>query len=135
MKLSAFKVDSKAINEGKWVRPGEETGDLEILIRGYTNAYSDARNARMRKASLPYGGDISRIPTAISTEITADCLADHLVIDVRNIVDDAGNPVSVETFRECIRSPDYPELLMAAIRAAAIVSQMRAEDTADAVKN
>lgn len=134
-KLSSFRVDSKAVEEGEWISPGSEFDDLEIKTRGVTDAYNDARNAKMRRAAVRYGGDLAKIPSAVTRGITVESLLDHVLLDVRNIDDDSGNPVSFAQFAEMLHSPDYIDLVVACLKAAAIVGLSKANAIEDAKKN
>lgn len=134
-KLSAFRVDSKAINQGAWIKPGEEYDDLEILTRGFTDAYTDARAAKVRRVALHYGNDANKIPAAEQRAITVDCLISHVLLDVRGLSDDAGNPVPFGQFCDLLRDPDFSDLFVACIKAATMVGTQRRQDAADAVGN
>jgi len=134
-KLSAFKTNSDAINQGEWVRPGEEYDDLEVRVRGFTDAYYDAQAAKLRRAAVPFGGDISKIPSALRRQINVDCLNAHVVLDVRNLKGDDGKDIKVDQFRELLRDPDYAELVIAVYKAAGRVGQQRAADLEDAAGN
>lgn len=134
-KLTSFKIDSRARETGEWISPGDEFDDLEIHTRGLTDSYIDARAAKMRKASLAYGGDASKIPNAKVREIVVDCLLAHCTLDVRNLTDADGSPVTFEQFGALLRTGDYPDLIDAALRAATMVGQRKASDTADAAGN
>lgn len=134
-KLSAFKTDSKAVAEGEWVRVGEDYDDLEIRTRGMTDAYTNARDARHRKAAVGFGGDVSKLPVEIRRRINIDCLATFLVLDVRNLTDDDGAPVTVDAFKDLLSDPDYDDLVTACYRAASQVGKRKADDLADAAGN
>jgi hypothetical protein len=84
--LSEFRTDTKAINDGVWLRVNEAAyGDLEILSRGFTDDFVDAQNARIAKAAEPYGNDRTRVPNSLMRQINASLLEDYLVLDVRNL--------------------------------------------------
>jgi hypothetical protein len=134
-KLSAFKTDSKAIHEGEWIRVGEEYDDLDIRTRGFTDAYFDAQAAKQRKAAVGFGGDVSKLPSALRRQINIECLLAHVVLDVRNLQHDDGRNVTFEEFKEMLRDPDYGELLSACFKAASMVGQRRAADLEDAAGN
>ena len=127
-KLSAFRADTRAIESGEWIAPGEEFDDLEILTRGYTDAYRDAFAAATRKAGRKFNGDTNRIPSADQRSIMVDALIEHVVLDVRNLADDDGNSISIDGFRNVLRDPAYPDVLNAVLRAAAQIQTRRADD-------
>lgn len=134
-KLNSFKVDSKLIEHGEWVSPGEEYDDLEIKCRGFTDTYTDVRSAKMRRAAMRFGGDVNKVPISLSREITVDCMIDHVLLDVRNIQDEHGQPVTFEQFCQLLKTPDYYDLVLACLRAAAVVGTHRIDDVQDAAKN
>lgn len=134
-RLGSFKVDSKAIEAGEWKNPGEEYDGLEILTRGFTDAYTDSRAAKMRRAAVSFGGDQSKVSVAVARSIMVDCMVKHVLLDVRGIEDDAGEPVPFSRFTDLLRDPDYQDLLTASIKAASLVGQRVASDVADAVGN
>jgi CTP:molybdopterin cytidylyltransferase MocA len=134
-RLSNFKIDSKAVQAGAWVSPGDEYDDLQILTRGFTDAYTDARSAKMRRAAVQFNGDQAKIPNATSRAITVDCLESHVLLDVRNLADDAGAPVLFPAFCDLLRNPDYADLLTACIKAAGQVGVRKVVDLEDALPN
>lgn len=134
-KLTNFRSDSKARNEGEWRSPGEEFEDLEVRVRGLSyDKYQDALAARQRKAAQSLGGDVSKLPAAIARRIVIDCLNDFIVLDVRNL-EDASGPVDVERFKVLLQNPDYDQLVSGVIRAAAQVGQQKPEDLLAALGN
>jgi hypothetical protein len=134
-KLSAFKADSAAIQQGEWVRVGEEYDDLEILTRGFTDVYFDAQASRQRRAAVGFNGDTNKLPSALRRSINIDCLIAHVVMDIRNLQHDDGRPVTRQEFEGLLRDPDYAELVVACFKAAGQVGQRKAIELDDAVKN
>ena len=134
-RLSAFKIDSKAVETGSWVRAGEEYDDLEILTRGFTDQYTDAHQAKLRKAAKGLGGDTSKLPIAISRALLVESLLQHVILDVRNLQDGSGQPVTMTAFAAMLSDPDYAELVSACLKAASRVGLAKADDLADAVGN
>ena len=136
-KLANFKRNmTKAIDSGEWVRVGDEYDDLEIMTRGFTDEYTDMRNALLRRtATQKYRGDASKITTAEGRDITVDCLEAKCLLGVRNLVDDAGQPVVMPAFLKMLRDPDYSDLFTAALVACANVGRARTADAEDDVKN
>jgi hypothetical protein len=134
-KISAFKTNSKAINEGEWIRVGDEYEDLEIHTRGFTDAYYDAQARRQRRAAIPLNGDVSKLTNAQKRAINTEVLIEHVVLGVRNLAHDDGREVTFAEFQDMLRDPDYAELLLACYRAAGQVGQRRAADLEEAVGN
>ncbi len=134
-KLSSFKVDSNAVEAGEWQSPGDEYDDMEIRTRGFTDLYTDARAARMRRLAVGFGGDERKVPNKLQREVIVDCLIKHVILDVRGLVDDAGTPVTFAAFCDLLRNPDYADLFKACVNAASMVGLQSRQDTADALGN
>lgn len=141
--LGRYQADTKKINEGDWVTLTDYAeGDLDVKVKGFTDAYSDARTAKFRSlAQKKYGGDLTKITNGETRQIVADLLARHCIVDVRNLFDQDGQPVGVDTFKAVITddagSPDYPHtaLYVAVLGAIAEISNAIFDSTADAKKN
>lgn len=134
-KLSTLKQDHAAITEGEWIRVGDEYDDLEILTRGITDLYLDAQAAKQRRAAVSYGGDVDRLPVATRRKINVECLIAHVVLDVRNLTDEADQPVSFAKFKELLHDRDYTPLVSACFLAASQVGRRTAADVEEAVGN
>lgn len=135
-RLRDFRSDTTAINDGSWVRVDEALfGDLDILSRGYTDAFIDAQAARERKAAEPYAGDTTRLPNAVRRSINATLLRDFLVLGVRNLLDDNDEPVAVEAFLDMLDDPACHRLTRACWLAAGRVNAMTAAQVDTALGN
>lgn len=134
-KLSAFTVNSGAIEAGEWIQPGEEYDDLKLKVRGFTDAYYDAQAQKLRRAALGFGGDVSKVPNAVQRDIRVECLIAHVVLDVANLSDDSGAAVDIGKFRDVLRQPGHGDLVVAVMRAAAMVGRGNAADVEHAVGN
>jgi hypothetical protein len=131
--LARFKANVNRVNEGNWVDL-EDYGNIGIKTRGLTNAYQDARQARMRRAALKYSGDQTKLTQAEVRDIVAELLVQYCLLDVRNLQDLDGNEVPFETFKELIGEDAYQDLYVACIVAATRVSNEREADLEDAKK-
>ena len=134
-KLSTLKQDHSAITEGDWIRVGDEYDDLEVFTRGITDLYLDAQAAKQRRAAVGFGGDVDRLPVAIRRKINVDCLIAHVVLDVRNLTDDAGQPINFTQFKELLYDRDYTPLVSACFLAASQVGRRIKLDVDEAVGN
>ena len=134
-KLKDFRSDIRAINDGVWVPVHEAFGDLEIQVRGFTDAFHDARTLRTIAAAEPYGNDKEKIPNADQRRINASLMEDYLIIGVRNLIGDNGEPVELEEFHRLLYLPDYARLSRSCWLAAGQVSARSATQIEDAVKN
>jgi hypothetical protein len=130
-KLSNFRRDSAAIEAGEWVEL-PEWDNLRIRTRGFSNAYKDAMALRRRRAAMAYGGDEARIPASVMRNITIEGLIKDLLLDVADLTDGEGRPVSFEEFCSLLRNPDYEELGYACIDAASRVGKRQGYDMEDA---
>jgi hypothetical protein len=121
--ITEFRSDTRSINDGDWVRvDAARYGDLEIFSRGFTDEFVDAQNNRTGKAAEAYVGDKTRIPNSELRKINASLLEDFLILDVRNLTDDAGIAVTVDTFHSMLYEPQYSRLARASWEAAARIS-------------
>jgi hypothetical protein len=133
--LKTFSVNSGAQAAGEWIQPGDEYEDLALRVRGFTDAYHDAQAALLRRAAAIVAGDQSKIPNAVQRDIRIKCLIEHVFLDVRNLTDDAGKPVTADVFRDLMRDPDHGVLVSAVIQAAAQAGRGRAVELEEDAKN
>lgn len=126
-KLANFRVDTRAINDGAWIRVGPEYDDLEILSRGFTDDFLDAQEARLQKAAQAYNGDQAKIPNGERRSINASLLEDFLILDIRNMVDELGKVVEIKDFHSMLYEPDYSMLSRACWLSAGRVTNTSAE--------
>jgi len=134
--INQFRGDTKAINDGDWVRVDEARfGDLEIRTRGYTDEFIDAQNRELARAAEEFNGDRDRIPNSDRRRINARLLEDFLVLDVRNLTDDGGLPISVATFHSMLYQQEYSRLAAASWQAAQRVSTRSRAQTERALGN
>lgn len=134
-KLSAFRVDSKAREMGEWIKPGDEFDDLEIHTRGFTDVYTDARAAKLRRVAMGFGGDERKIPAALVRSIVVEAMISHVLLDVRGLRDEHGKDVDFARFCLLLRDPDYSPLFDAAVRAASMVGLANMTEAQDAAGN
>ncbi len=133
--LLDFQSDMKAINEGIWVRVHEAFDDTEILVRGFTDEFHDARTLRTEAAAEPYGGNEKRIPNDVQRRINASLMKDFLIIGVRNLKGPDGEDVSLETFHQLLFQKDFGKLSRECWLAAGRVSGRSMAQVEQAAKN
>lgn len=133
-RIGAFKIDSKAIETGEWQRLGEEFDDAEVMVRGFTDAYSNAHAAKLRRAAKPFNGDTSKLPVEISRALLIESVLQHVLLDVRGIQDVDGTPATKDHMAKWLPDPDYAPLLIATLAAAGRVGLSKV-DVADAAGN
>lgn len=137
-KLSSFRRDmTQALDSGEWVAVGMAYDDLEIKVRGYTDAYWDNRNAATRALAMrKYRGDASQITMAEGRTIMVRAIIETTLMDVRNLEDDeTGQPMTLASFASKLLEPNYSELLDAVNIACSNVGRARAADAEADVKN
>lgn len=134
-KLSAFRVDSAKIEQGEWISPGLEYDDMEVHVRGFTDAYFESQNLKLHRAARAFNGDTARVPMAVQRDIRIEALITHILLDVRGISTDEGTPVTLAQFCDVLRNPDYADLVMAVQKAAGQVGRNLTEDKKDAAGN
>lgn len=136
-RLSAYRIDTSVRTHGEWVElPGDPFVGVEVLSRGFTDAYTDAKNARLRKAANARGGDLNKVPTAVQREIIVECMIEHCLLDVRGLTNDDDSAVSFAQFCAALRDqPAYESLYIGVVNATASVGLARAEDVKDAAGN
>lgn len=130
-KLSTFRIDSKAKESGEWQSLGEEFGGIEVLIRGIVDEYSNAISAKMRAAAKPYNGDGRKIPAEVSTRITIEVVCDKLLLGVRGVEGEDGEPMTLDAFKRHMADPDFVDVVNAVVAAAYRVGIVR-KDTMQA---
>jgi len=130
-KLSRFRTDSRAIDEGEWITLDEWDG-IRILTRGWNDDYADAQARQQRQAALGFGGNTDRLPSAMKRKINIECLIRHVLRDVDNLTDDDGRKVDFAEFADLLRNPDYADLVLACFAAASQVGQRRSFDIEEA---
>ncbi|HJZ22049.1 MAG TPA: hypothetical protein VJ226_13890 [Bradyrhizobium sp.] len=135
-KLSAFRADTKAIQDGVWLRVNDALyDDLEIQTRGYTDEFVDAQTLRLARAAESLNGDTTRIPNAVRRLINGELIRDFLVLGVRNLADDDGQPVTIAAFKQMLTDPAYYKLSRACFDAAARVTTKSADQVVAAMGN
>lgn len=135
VELSEFKTDTKAINDGVWIRVNEATyGNLEILSRGFTDDFVDAQSARMTKTAEAIGCPRDQIPNSKLREVNATLLEDFLVVDVRNLLT-KGEPIPVSDFHAMLYDPAYNKLSRACWDAASKITTRSAAQLENARGN
>lgn len=135
-KLSAFRADTRAIQDGAWIRVNEALyDDVEILTRGYTDDFVDTQQLRLIRAAEPFNGDITRIPNAVRRTLNAKLAKEFLVLGVRNLLDDDDVPVELDRFLQMLDDPAYNRLARACFDAASRVTNQSSEQIKAAVGN
>ncbi|MFY8093039.1 MAG: hypothetical protein ACOVN0_06115 [Niveispirillum sp.] len=136
--IVSAKRDAAKVNEGDWVRLHlEDDPEKDAFLRtlGHTDAFRDALARRVGKVAQNYGGNASRIPTAVARAIDIDLYSTLLFKDIRGLEDEQGQPVDFERFCDLIRQPDYLPLFNLCVAAVASIGQMQDEAKETAAKN
>lgn len=138
MRLSAMKVDSKSIEQGRWVDNIPGSPGLRLRMRGFGNA--DDRRVRARelgalpKESFDEGGNLLPL---VSDRVMTTRIVDAIFLEWEGLTDDADAPIasSPEKAAELLANPDYRPLFDAMVWAATQVGQIQADADESAVKN
>lgn len=134
-RLSDFTVNTKALEDGEWLSPGEEFDDFKVHVRGFGDAYQDMRAAKVRKAAINTANDPERIPAEKMRDILVDCLDKHVLIGISGLVHDSGAPVTREEFVALMRTPEGSAFFTAVIQCANRVGKTKSEATKEAAGN
>lgn len=135
-KLSAFRTDVRAINDGIWITVDERLfDDLQIQTRGFTDEFLDAQAARIQAAADRHEGDRARIPNAEMRRINAGLVREFLVLGVRNLQHDDERPVTLDEFLAMLDRAEYARLHQACWKAAGKVTTRTAAQLETAAGN
>lgn len=114
-KLGEFRTNARKLREGDWVEMGEDWDGLRLKVRAQSRPYFDTRARGMQRAAKEWGGEEARIPEEVVDRITAEAAGEHLLIDVAELLDAQGQPVTAERYRELMLNPDYQPLVVAVL--------------------
>ncbi|MBS7542528.1 hypothetical protein [Ancylobacter oerskovii] len=132
MKLSAIKVNTKAIEAGKWVGDIPEMGDLRLKVRGIGNSDFNRRYDELVQAIPRAERPNNRLTPDAQRKLTAQLYAETILLDWEGLTDDDGAPVafSMEFAEQVLADPEMRDFVFA-VRYAA---QQVAGETADSNK-
>lgn len=123
MKLSAIKVDSRAIERGEWWAI-PELGDMQVRVRGlfnkdYRRVMADKREVALRR--LPMG---SVLPSEEAERILAECLHETVLLDWKGLDDEDGKPIPYDSdlASMMLTDPDFVKFRNAVSRVAGMLS-------------
>jgi hypothetical protein len=136
MKLSAFKVDAKKIENGQWVRKIPDFPGVSFKVRGFTSQI-------YRKAAALEMDQFSRVDrmSGLTLEqlkiVTNKAICEAGVIDWAGLTDDEGKPMAFDkaVLMEMISDPDYRRFSESVEYAMAFVDQHASAEADDAAKN
>lgn len=131
-KLGEFRVHARVLRDGDWVEMGEDWDGLRLKVRGQGRAYFDARARAMQRAAKDAGGEEARIPEEVLDRITAEAAAEHLLLDVAELLDAQGQPVPVDRVRQLMADPDYVPLVSAVLVASERLARRARAEARDA---
>jgi hypothetical protein len=90
---------------------------------------------RTQHLAESYGNDATKIPNAEQRRLNASLMEDFLIIGVRNLHGDNGEPVSLEDFHALLYQPDYNRLSRVCWEAVSRVSSRSIAQIEAAAKN
>lgn len=137
MKLSSLKVNSAAIQKGRWIDDLPDLGDIRVLVRGLNNPDYRRLQQKMVRALPPNKRRNGAVDPQEMDRITGVCLARHALLDWQNVEDDGGNalPYSKEQAEEFMSNPDYRKFRDGVFIAASQVEEEDEEDNEATEKN
>jgi hypothetical protein len=138
VKLKSLKIDSAAVEGGRWVEQIPGAGNLRLRVRGVGNA---AYRALMDKLvdAVPREKRLRGLDVADRDRITAECFVETILLDWDNLyADDAETekvPYSKELASQLLTDPDYIRFYDAVQWAANLVANDSEADLKEAEGN
>ena len=127
MKLSDLKVDSKAIELGRWVDDIPDLGDVRLKVRGLGNIDFKRRQAQLLQA-IPVS---TRTDNEETEKVTTQLLVETVLLDWE--IEDL--PFSKDEALRVLSDPDFRILRDGVIYAANVVARGQAEELQADAKN
>ncbi len=134
MRVDILKIDSAAINEGRWI------GDLALMppevrlrVRGLDCRAANKLRDAMRRENRSRARPLDDFDLAEAMRLAV--LRDVCLIDVEGFEDATGAPLDVTAVRGLLSDPDYAALLVTIEAAALRVGLIEAERVEDLAKN
>lgn len=131
--LDDLLIDEDAFSEGRWIQPDPDR-PLKIKTKAIGDDFYDAQARRQRSAAKGFGGDVNKLPAAMTRTINANCLIEFCLVDVKNCVI-GGRGHSFEEFCELIREKRGQKLLGLAFTAANMAAEARTDELEEAEGN
>lgn len=129
MKLKSMKVNSAAIEAGRWVDDIPDMEDLRLHVRGIDNRDYRALQTRLIE-TIPRERRLRGLLPEDRDRIQNECLIETVLLGWDNVTDDDKTPVpfSKDLARQMIEDPDMARFRGAVVWAAALVSEENAAD-------
>ncbi|GEP05562.1 hypothetical protein [Methylobacterium oxalidis] len=124
MKLSAIKVDSARLGQGRWIGEIPEMGDLRLRVRGIGNTEYRRLQSKLFDA-VPRSKRVhGRIDPDEVDRITAQCLLDTVLLDWEGLTADDGAtiPYSRDLAEQYLTDPDFARFRQAVSWAATVAA-------------
>ena len=125
MKLSSLKIDSSAIEAGRWVdTPG--LNGVQFQVRGLGNADYRRLSAKLND-SVPRDKRVGgRVEPAEADKIVLQLILDTVLLDWRGLTDDAYcSAVHADTAKKLFGDPAYRVLRESVLATASMVASSR----------
>lgn len=135
MKLSDIKVNSNAIEHGRWVSVAHMLPDVRLKVRGHDNADYQALLSKIT-AETPRSERVAPPPDKVRLK-TARLIVETILLDWAGIENDDGTPMafSKEKAFDMLSNPDYSKLVKAIDWASSVVGEDDIGVVEDASKN
>lgn len=137
LKLSTFARDRATITEGVWIAPDERNHpELQLRVKGRDAGYFDALSIEYRglvrrereDGRLKARQGLDDLPVSVVQGVEDRLLLSRLVLEVRGLAGDDGQPMPIETYRELAVQEVYRPLLDLAREAVTIATERREKD-------
>lgn len=139
MKITSAKVDDAAIQsmDGVWQEDLPELGDIALKVRGLNNKQYRLKFEAMVRALPPGKRKNGNVDPVERDRLIGACMLEHVLLDWKNIEDEAGNPVpySKEQAKVYLTDPDYQKFRDAVFIAATRVGEVIESDLQATEKN
>ncbi|PZQ18952.1 MAG: hypothetical protein DI565_00675 [Ancylobacter novellus] len=136
MKLSTIEAKGRRNELGAWVTgiPGAE--DLELCVRAFGNGDYERRQAELFAAAPAAEKPGGKLTPEANKRISLDLLATAVLVDWRNLTDDAGTPIAFSPERALALLSDDASLFRSFVAwAAGNVTERGRRDDEAAAKN
>lgn len=136
MKVSALKVNSAALEEGRWVGDLPGLDGVKFRVRGFGN--KDYRRLMTKlQAKVSTADRITGKAAEMSDDLTNQLLVETILLDWSGIEDENENPIpySKEQALEWLADPDMRKLREGIMVAADVVGDTAAEQAKADAKN
>lgn len=135
MKIKDAIVDIEKENIGDWVQ-SPRYPDVWAKVRGINNVdFRRAMSESTQKARRMYGRQ--PIPTDVEERIVAKAVVKHILLDIKGLEDDSGEPIkySPDFGMKIMTDPEFRNLADFVVWAANTIGEQIEDEIEDDIKN